>query len=59
MKTIYIKLLILLLMIGTWMACNSDGEVRDLGVTNAKALYEPTDGRTLTLQASASAMLYF
>jgi hypothetical protein len=41
------------------MACNSDGEVRDLGVTPVKALYEPTDGRTLTLQASASAMLYF
>ncbi|MDD3077025.1 MAG: SusE domain-containing protein [Proteiniphilum sp.] len=59
MKTTYTKLLILSCLLGTWMACNSDGEVRDLGVTPVKALYEPTDGRTLVLQSSASAMLYF
>jgi hypothetical protein len=59
MKTIYIKLIMLSSLIFAFMACSSDGEVRDLGVTPVKTLYEPTDGRTLVLQSSASAMLYF
>lgn len=40
-------------------ACDSDSKVRDLGVTSVKSLYEPINGRTLELQPSASAMLYF
>lgn len=40
-------------------ACSSDGEVRHLGVTAVKALYEPDNGKAVVLQASASASLYF
>ncbi|MFA6702254.1 MAG: SusE domain-containing protein [Dysgonamonadaceae bacterium] len=59
MNTIYIKLIMLSSLIFAFMSCSSDGEVRDLGVTPVKTLYEPTDGRVLVLQSSASAMLYF
>lgn len=59
MKKTYIKLLMLSSLLCMWMACNSDGEVRDLGVSPVKVLYEPTDGRTLALQSSESAKLYF
>lgn len=59
MKTIHIQLIILTSLIFAFTACSSDGEVRDLGVTPVKTLYEPIDGRTLVLQSSASAMLYF
>ncbi len=59
MKAIYTKLTIIISIIFAFTACNSDGEVRDLGVTAVKNLYEPVDGRALVLQSSASAMLYF
>lgn len=59
MKTIYTIIIILTSLVFAFSSCNSDGEVRDLGVTPVKTLYEPTEGRTLVLQSSASAMLYF
>jgi len=59
MKATYIKIIMIISLIASLMACSSDGEVRDLGVTPVQSLYEPVDGRTLVLQSSASAMLYF
>ncbi len=59
MKTIYTKTILFSSLMFAFLACSSDGEVRDLGVTPVKTLYEPTDERTLVLQSSASAMLYF
>lgn len=59
MKAIYIQLLMISSLLLALGGCSSDGEVRDLGVTPVEALYEPTDGRILELQSSASAMLYF
>lgn len=59
MKNITIKLLALVILVSLFSACDSEGEVRELGVTAVKTLYEPVDGRTLVLQSSASAMLYF
>lgn len=58
MKVIY-KITSIISLILVFAACSSEGEVRDLGVTAVKNLYEPVDGRTLALQSSASAMLYF
>ena len=40
-------------------ACDSEGEVRHLGVTSVNALYEPGNDKTVALQPSASASLYF
>lgn len=59
MKAEYIKIFMITSLIASLMACSSDGEVRHLGVTPVQSLYEPADGRTLVLQSSASAMLYF
>lgn len=59
MKAISIKCAVLFSFILTFTACSSDGEVRDLGVTAVKTLYEPDNGKAVVLQASASASLYF
>lgn len=59
MKAISIKFAVLFSFIWAFTACSSDGEVRDLGVTAVKKLYEPDNGKAVILQPSASASLYF
>ncbi len=59
MKKILIKLFTVASFIFAFIACSDDGEVRDLGVTAVSSLYEPDNGKTIVLQASASATLYF
>lgn len=59
MKTIIIQSIIITAFIFTFIACSNDGEVRDLGVTAVKTLYEPDNGQGVVLQASANATLYF
>ena len=59
MKKILIKLFTVAAFIFAFIACSDDGEVRDLDVTAVRSLYEPDNGKTITLQASASATLYF
>ena len=59
MKKILIKLFIVSSFIFAFIACSDDGEVRDLNVTAVSSLYEPDNGKAVTLQASASATLYF
>ncbi len=59
MKAISIKFAVLFSFILAFTACSSDGEVRDLGVTAVKTLYEPDNGKAVILQPSASASLYF
>lgn len=54
-----IKLTIIISLTVALVACSSNGEVRDLGVTAVQALYEPDNGKAVVLQASASATLYF
>lgn len=53
------KITIIISILFAFIACSSDGEVRDLGVTAVQKLYEPNDGKVLELQSSASASLYF
>lgn len=59
MKIAIIKLTMMISLVFAFAACSSDGEVRDLGVTAVKTLYEPDNGKSIVLQASASATLYF
>ncbi len=59
MKKILIKLFIVSSFIFAFVACSDDGEVRDLDVTAVRSFYEPDNGKTITLQSSASATLYF
>ncbi len=59
MKTILFKLTMIVAFAFTFIACSNNGEVRDTGVTAVKTLYEPDNGKTIALQPSASATLYF
>ena len=46
MKIISIKYMMLFAFAMVFAACSSDGEVRHLGVTAVKALYEPDNGES-------------
>ena len=59
MKTVIIKTTILISFVFTLIACNNNGELRQLNVSTVKALYEPVDGMSIVLQPSASAMVSF
>ena len=59
MKTILINLTIIASLFLAFVACSSDGEVRDINVTAVNALYEPDNGKSVSLLPSASATLYF
>lgn len=59
MRAILIKILIISSSVLWFISCNDDGEVRDTGVTAVKTIYEPNDNKSIVLQSSASATLYF
>ncbi len=54
MKNIILKLFTLSLFATLIIGCNSDGLIRDLGVTPVQKLYEPADGRVIELNANGS-----
>lgn len=58
MKTLLIKLSILSSLFVAFFGC-SDDEMRDTRVTAVKMLYEPANAKSVVLQSSASASLYF
>ncbi|MDR2146844.1 MAG: SusE domain-containing protein [Tannerella sp.] len=59
MKSIINRIIILTSFVLVVTACSNDGEVRELNVSAVKALYEPSDGQAIVLQASTSASLLF
>jgi len=59
MKIAIIKLTLIISFVFVVISCHNNGEVRDLGVTAVKLLYEPDNGKSIVLQGSASATLYF
>lgn len=59
MKTIGIKLAIIVALVFAFTGCNDDGEIRNTLVTSVKKLYEPNNDKSVVLQSSASATLYF
>jgi len=58
MKNILVKLAVLASLLVAFIGCKED-ELKDTKVTAVKALYEPTEGKSVVLQSSASASLYF
>ncbi len=54
MKNISIKLLTLSLLASLFFGCDSEGVVRDYGVTAVQKLYGPDNGKTLELRAKGS-----
>lgn len=59
MKTIFIKLTIITSLLLAFVGCSKDDELKNTHVTAVKTLYEPADGKSVVLQSSASATLYF
>jgi len=59
MKSLLIKLTILASLMIAFVACKDDENLRDTKVTAVNSLYEPTDAKSVVLQSSASASLYF
>jgi hypothetical protein len=59
MKSILVKLTILASFLFAFAGCNEDEELKDTKVTAVKMLYEPTNGKSVVLQSSASATVYF
>lgn len=60
MKTIFRNISLLMSIAFAFAACSTDDmNYKDATVTAVKALYEPTDNRTVKLLSSASASLYF
>ncbi|GET24007.1 SusE domain-containing protein [Prolixibacter sp. NT017] len=59
MKTLLIKLTILSSLVIAILGCTNDEELKDTRVTAVKMLYEPADAKSVVLQSSASASLYF
>lgn len=59
MKAILTKITMICALVMAVTACDSDGEVRHLGVTAVEKLYGPKDGADVKLQSSASATVLF
>ena len=59
MKLFSIKYMLLTVGAALLAACSSDGEVRDLQVTAVQSIYEQADAKSVVLQSSSSASLYF
>lgn len=59
MKTIFIKLTIITSLLLAFVGCSKEDDLKDTRVTAVKTLYEPADGKSVVLQSSASATLYF
>jgi hypothetical protein len=58
MKTLLIKFTILFSIVLAFSSCD-DEELRDTRVTAVNMLYEPADAKSIILQSSASASVYF
>ena len=59
MKAIIIKIAMFTSLVFAFIACNNNGEVRELNVSAVKTLYEPDNGKAIELQSSASATVLF
>lgn len=59
MKTTFIKLTIITSLLLAFVGCSKDDDLKNTHVTAVKTLYEPADGKSVVLQSSASATLYF
>jgi hypothetical protein len=58
MKTLFAKITIALSLLLAFTGCQ-DEELSNTNVTPVKSLYEPTNAKSVVLQSSASATLYF
>jgi len=59
MKTLLVKLTILTSLFLAFIGCTKNDSLKNTKVTAVKSLYEPANAKSIVLQSSASASLYF
>ena len=59
MKTSYIKILLFVCVVLSFAGCKKDNSLKNLNVTAVQTLYEPINNKSIVLQASATASVYF
>ena len=59
MKTSYIKIVLFVCAVLSFASCKKDDSLKNLNVTSVQTLYEPVNNKSVVLQASASASVYF
>jgi hypothetical protein len=59
MKSLLVKLTIFASLLIAFVGCKEDDDLKNTKVTAVKVLYEPSNGKSVVLQSSASATVYF
>jgi len=59
MKTSYIKVVLFVCAVLSFASCKKDDTLKNLNVTSVQTLYEPINNKSIVLQASATASVYF
>ena len=59
MKKTYIKIVLLVLAVFSLASCKKDDTLKNLNVTSVQTLYEPVNNKSVVLQPSATASVYF
>lgn len=59
MKTSYIKIVLFVCAVLSFVGCKNDDTLKNLNVTSVQTLYEPVNNKSVVLQASATASVYF
>lgn len=59
MKTSYIKIVLFICAVLSLASCKKDDTLKNLNVTAVQALYEPVTNKSIVLQPSATATVYF
>jgi len=59
MKTSYIKIVLFVCAVLSLAGCTKDVTLNNLNVTAVKTLYEPVNNKSIVLQSTTGATLYF
>lgn len=59
MKTSYIKIVLFVCAVLSFVGCKNDDTLKNLNVTAVQTLYEPVSNKSVVLQAAANATVYF
>lgn len=59
MKTTYIKIVLFVCAVLSFASCKTDDTLKNLNVTSVQTLYEPVNNKSIVLQPSATASVYF
>ncbi|MDP4238655.1 MAG: SusE domain-containing protein [Bacteroidota bacterium] len=59
MKTSFVKIVLFACVVFSFAGCKTEDTLKNLNVTAVQSLYEPVNNKSVVLQASATASIYF